>query len=123
MNLKADEYEKKIRQKNMNENSTKDKEAKTSQNKKEWHLDVSEKQYEDAKAKGFDEETLFKPGRHTFRRRDPKKILKRENKTVVLHLDEETFNFYKRLAEKENGKSIEDQINTKLKYLTEQEPA
>lgn len=105
----------------MNANSTKNKEAKTSANKKEWHLDVSEKQYEDAKAKGFDEETLFKPGKHTFHRRDPSKILKRENKTVVLHLDEETFNFYKRLAEKENSKSIEEQINTKLKYLTEQE--
>ena len=99
----------------MNENSTKDNEA----SEKEWHLDVSEEQYEKAKSKGFDEETLFKPGKHTFRRRDPDKILKRDNKTVVLHLDEETYNFYKNLAEKEDGKSIEDQINSKLKVLTD----
>ncbi|CAN5616983.1 hypothetical protein BH20ACI4_BH20ACI4_05210 [soil metagenome] len=107
----------------MNENSMKDKEAKVSANNKEWNLEISDEQYEEAKAKGFDEETLFKPGKHTFRRRDPGKILKRENKTVVLHLDEETFNFYKRLSEKENGKSIEEEINIKLKSLTEKEAA
>ncbi len=99
----------------MNENSTKNEEAKISANKKEWHLDVSEEQYEQTKAKGFDEETLFKPGRHTFRRRDPDKILKRENKTVILHLDEETYDFYKSMAEKEEGKTIEEQINAELK--------
>ncbi len=107
----------------MSENSTKNKEAKMSKNKKEWQLDVSREQYEEAKAKGFDEETLFKPGKHTFRRRDPSKILKRDNKTVVLHLDEETFNNYKSIAEKENGKSIEEEINTKLKSITEKEAA
>ena len=53
----------------MSENSTKDNEAKTPE--KEWHLDVSEEQYAEMKAKGVDEESLFKPGRHTFRRRDP----------------------------------------------------
>ncbi len=107
----------------MSENSTKDKESKMSINKKEWRLDVSREQYEEAKAKGFDEETLFKPGKHTFRRRDPNKILKRDNKTVVLHLDEETFDYYKSMAEKKNGKTIEEEINKKLKSLTEKEAA
>ena len=51
----------------MSGNSTKDNEAKMSE--KEWHLDVSEAEYEASKAKGLDEESLFKPGRHIFRRR------------------------------------------------------
>jgi hypothetical protein len=46
---------------------------------KEWHPDVSEAQYEEMKAGGLDEESLFKPGRHTFRRRDASKIIKRDD--------------------------------------------
>ncbi|HLM00641.1 MAG TPA: hypothetical protein VK400_06265 [Pyrinomonadaceae bacterium] len=90
---------------------------------KEWHLDVSEEQYEEMKAKGFDEESLFKPGRHTFRRRDPSKIVRRENKTVILHLDEETFDYYQRLAEKKETSSVEEQIKIELRNIAEKEAA
>lgn len=104
----------------MNGNFMKDKEAKTQSNK-EWHLDVSEEEYKALKAKGLDEESLFKPGRHTFRRRHPDKILKRDNKTVVLHLDEETFNFYRRRTDED--KTVEEQINTELRSIAEKETA
>lgn len=89
----------------------------------EWELDVSQEQYEASKAKGLDEESLFKPGKHIFRRRDPNKIIKRENKTVILHLDSETFEFYKRRAENENSESVELQIETELRVLAEKEAA
>jgi len=98
----------------------KDKEAKTQSNK-EWHLDVSEEEYKAMKNKGLDEESLFKPGRHTFRRRHPDKILQRDNKTIVLHLDEETFNFYLQRAAKD--KTVEEQINIELRVLAEKENA
>ena len=98
----------------------KDKEAKTQSNK-EWHLDVSEEEYKAMKDKGLDEESLFKPGRHTFRRRPPEKILQRNNKTVVLHLDEETFNFYQQRTAKD--KTVEEQINIELRVLAEKEVA
>ena len=107
----------------MNENSTKDNEAKTPSNEREWHLDVSREQYEDAKAKGYDEETLFKPGRHTFRRRDPGKIINRDNKTIVLHLDEDTFSYYQRRAAEQKNESVEEQIQTELRNLAEKEAA
>ncbi len=105
----------------MNENSMNDKEAKT--HDKEWYLDVSREQYEAAKAKGLDEETLFKPGRHTFRRRDPNKIVVRENKTVVLHLDDETFSYYQRRAEEKEIESVEEQIKLELRSIAEKEAA
>lgn len=105
----------------MNENSTKNKEAKMPE--KEWHLDISEEQYEAAKAKGIDEETLFKPGRHTFRRRDPNKIVKKDNKTVVLHLDEETFSYYQRRAAEKETESVEEQIRIELRTIVEKEAA
>lgn len=103
----------------MNENSTKDKEAKMLE--KEWHLDVSREQYEEAQAKGLDEETLFKPGRHTFRRRDPRKILNRDNKTVILHLDDKTFSYYQRRAAEKETNSIEEQIKLELQTIAESE--
>ncbi len=105
----------------MSGNSTKDNEAKMSE--KEWHLDVSEAEYEASKAKGLDEESLFKPGRHIFRRRDPNKIVSRENKTVVLHLDDETYDYYQRRAEEKENKSIEDQIKLELRHIAEKEAA
>ena len=107
----------------MNENSMKDKEAKMPPSEKEWHLDVSRDQYEETEAKGLDKETLFKPGRHTFRRRDPSKIINRDNKTIVLHLDEETFSYYQRRAEEQKNESVEEQIKTELRNLAEKEAA
>jgi hypothetical protein len=98
----------------------KNKELKTSPSEKEWNLEVSEEQYETMKAKGYDEETLFKPGTHTFRRRHLSKIVKRENKTVILHLDEETFEFYQNRA---SDKSIEEQISSELRTILEKEVA
>lgn len=105
----------------MSENSTKNNVA--SELKKEWHLDVSEAEYEASKAKGLDEESLFKPGRHTFRRRDPNKIIKRDNKTVIIHLDEETYNYYQRRAPEKQNDSIEEQIKTELRAIVEKEAA
>ncbi len=105
----------------MNENSMKDKEAKTPD--KEWHLDVSDEQYEEMKAKGLDEESLFKPGRHTFRRRDAGRIIKRDNKTIILHLDDETFDYYQRRAEEKKSASIEEHIEIELRSIAGKEAA
>lgn len=105
----------------MNGNSMKDKEAQT--NDKELYLDVSREQYEESKAKGLDEESLFKPGRHVFRRREPHQILKKDNRTIVLHLDEETFEYYQRRADERRAASVEEQIAAELRSLAEKEAA
>jgi hypothetical protein len=105
----------------MNGNSMKDKEAQT--NDQDLILDVSPEQYEESKARGLDEESLFKPGRHVFRRRDPNKILKKENRTVVLHLDDETFDYYRQLAAEKQAVSVEEQIAAELRSLAEKEAA
>jgi hypothetical protein len=96
----------------------KNKEAKTQSNK-EWHLDVSEDDYKAMQAKGLDEVSLFKPGTHTFRRRPADKILQRDHKTVVLHLDEETFKFYQNRTVE--NKTLEEQINSELRLLAKKE--
>jgi hypothetical protein len=96
----------------------KNKEVKT-QSDKEWNLDVSEEEYKSMQLKGLAEESLFKPGKHSFRRRPLDRILQRDNKTVVIHLDEETFKFYQdRTTE---NKTLEEQINSELRLLAEKE--
>ncbi len=89
----------------MNENIIKNNEPKTSRTNKEWRLEVTEEQYQAAKAKGIEEEALFKPGTHIFRRRDPNKVLRKNQTTVVLHLDEETFTYFQRRAETSKNKN------------------
>lgn len=107
----------------MSENSTKDNEAKTLSTNKEWHLDVTVEQYEAMKAKGIDDETLFEPGSHVFRRRDPNKILRRNQTTVVLNLDEETFAYFRRRAAEQKAETIEEQINAELRTIVERDAA
>lgn len=107
----------------MSENSTNDNEAKTSPTNKEWPLEVTEEQYQAAKDKGIAEEALFKPGTHTFRRRDPHKVLRKTKATVVLRLDEETFTYFQRRAETSESKNIEAEINAELRAIAEKEVA
>lgn len=107
----------------MNENFMKDNAAKTPiSTNKEWYLDVSEEQYEAMKAKGIDEEALFKPGRHVFRRRPAEKILRKRQTTIVLHLDEEVFNYFETRAAQEN-ENIEASINAQLRAVVAERDA
>jgi hypothetical protein len=102
----------------------KDNEAKThSTTDKEWYLDVTVEQYEEMKAKGIDDETLFKPGRHVFRRRDPNKIVRKNQTTVVLNLDEETFAYFQRRAAEQKTENVEEQIKSELRAIAEREAA
>jgi hypothetical protein len=106
----------------MSENSTNNNETKTPTNK-EWRLEVTEEQYQAAKDKGIEEEALFKPGTHVFRRRDPNKVLRKNQTTVVLHLDEETFTYFQRRAATSGSKNIEAEINAELRALADKEVA
>ena len=107
----------------MSENSTKNKEAKTSQTAKEWSLEVTLEQYQTAKAKGIEDAALFKPGTHVFRRREPSKIVQKNQTTVVLNLDEKTFTYFKHAAETANGKTVESEITAELRNIVEKEAA
>jgi hypothetical protein len=108
----------------MSEDSTKGSELKTSRNTdpREWHLEVTEEQYQESKAKGIEEEALFKPGTHVFRRRDPEKIIHRDQRTVVLHLDEKTFKYFQQRAEA-GSNDIESEIKEELRAFADKEAA
>jgi hypothetical protein len=106
----------------MSENSTKDKEPKTSRDAREWRLEVTEDQYRSSREKGIEDESLLKPGTHTFRRRDPSRIIHTEQRTVILHLDEKTFAHFERRANAES-KNVEAEISDELRAFAEKESA
>jgi hypothetical protein len=47
---------------------------------KEVYIEVTEEEYRAALANGSDEETLLKPGRHVFRRVDPSRVAKPQDR-------------------------------------------
>ena len=107
----------------MSEESTTTNEAEMLSTNREIYLDVTAEQYETMKAKGIEEELLFKPGRHIFRRRPAHKILKQTQTTVVLNLDEETIAYFQRRADEQNAATIEAQIAADIRRLAQREAA
>ena len=85
---------------------------------KEIYLDVTVEQYEAMKAKGINDESLLKPGRHVFRRRPAHKIALRTQFSVLLTLDEETFTYFQRRAVEQNAATIEAQIQADLRQFS-----
>src|SRR5256885_2201677 len=106
----------------MSENSTKGKERTTNGDGREWRLEVTEDQYRSSRDKGIEDESLLKPGTHIFRRRDPSRVLHKEQRTVILHLDEKTFAHFQRRADAES-KNVEAEINDELRAFAEKEAA
>jgi len=106
----------------MSENSTKGKEPKILEPHEEWRMEVTEEQYEATKAKGIEEESLFKPGTHVFRRRPQNKIMEKNQTTVVLNLDEKTFRYFQHLAQNSQTKTVESEISAELRVIAEKEP-
>jgi hypothetical protein len=107
----------------MSEKSTTKLEAMTSSTNKEYYLDVTVEQYEAMKAKGIEEELLFKPGRHVFRRRPAHKIAPRTQFSVLLNLDAETFAYFQRRAAEQNAATVEEQIQAEINNLVKRDAA
>ena len=107
----------------MSEKSTTKLEAMTPSANKEYYLDVTVEQYEAMKAKGIDDESLLKPGRHIFRRRPAHKIAPRTQFSVLLNLDAETFAYFQRRAAEQNAATVEAQIQAEISNLVKREAA
>jgi hypothetical protein len=75
------------------------------------------------KAKGIEEELIFKPGRHVFRRRPAHKIIQKTNTTVLLNLDAETYAYFQRRAAEQQTETVEAQIAADLRRLVPREAA
>lgn len=107
----------------MSENTTKKNAATMLFMNKEHYLEVTQEQYEAMKAKGIDDESLLKPGRHVFRRRPAHKILKQTQTTVVLNLDEETIAYFQCRAAEQNATTVEAQIAADISNLVKRDAA
>jgi uncharacterized protein (DUF4415 family) len=97
---------------------------------KEVHIEVTEEEYRAALANGGDEESLLKPGRHIFRRVDPSRVAKSEDRDprnsrvgTTVHIDLDTLNYLKEQAALPGAPTMEEQINRVLREFMEQSKA
>lgn len=97
---------------------------------KEVHIEVTEEEYRAALAKGDDEESLLKPGRHVFRRVAPNRVAKPEDRDLrysrvgtTVYIDLDTLSYLKEQAALPGAPTMEEQINRVLREFVDRNKA
>ena len=90
----------------------------------EGYFEVTEAEYQASLAKGLDEESLLKPGRHKFIRGGFKKMHPDYNpKTakvkISMYLDQDILNFFRARAAEPHAAPYQTQINQALREFME----
>jgi uncharacterized protein (DUF4415 family) len=95
---------------------------------KEYILDVTHEDYEADIAGGMAPADTMKPGKHVFRRVDPKRLakpedLERQNIKLIItaRIDADVVDFFKRRAGKPGASGYQTQINDALRAFMEQQ--
>jgi uncharacterized protein (DUF4415 family) len=91
----------------------------------EGYLEVTEADYQASLAKGLDEESLLKPGRHKFIRGGFKKLHpdydpKTSKVKISMYLDQDILNFFRARAATPHAAPYQSQINQVLREFMEQ---
>lgn len=92
--------------------------------KEEGYFEITEADYQASLAKGLDEESLLKPGRHKFIRGGFKKMHPDYNpKTakvkISMYLDQDILNFFRARAAEPHAAPYQTQINQALREFME----
>ena len=96
--------------------------------KDKFVLNVTEKDYEKEIASGMTREDAMRPGKHIFRRVDPKRVAKPEDLQsrnikliVTMRLDKDVVDFFKARAQDRGESGYQTQINAELRRVMEVE--
>ncbi|HLA95402.1 MAG TPA: BrnA antitoxin family protein [Pyrinomonadaceae bacterium] len=96
--------------------------------KKEIIVEISQKEYEEMKAEGYDEDEILKPGKHVFKRVPQGRLateaaLHPSNTKVqiTIKIDLDILNHFKARAEKANAAPYQTQINSELRAVMERD--
>ena len=91
------------------------------ENSEERILEVTQKQYDEAMAKGWTEDDILPPGKHIFRRRT-RQINPREAKIkMTMFIDYDVLQHFKKRAENPNSAPYQTQINQELRAAMERD--
>ena len=93
---------------------------------KELILEVTQKEYDEAMAKGWTDDDIQKPGKHKYRRTTrvakPEDILSSNIKIqVTLRVDLDVLEHFKKRAAPSNAAPYQTQINAELRKIMEQD--
>ncbi len=93
---------------------------------KELILEVTQEEYDEAMAKGWNDDDIQKPGKHRFRRTTrvakPEDILPSNIKVqVTLRVDLDVLEHFKKRASPSNAAPYQTQINAELRKIMEKD--
>jgi uncharacterized protein (DUF4415 family) len=89
---------------------------------KEILFEMTQEEYDEGLAKGWDADDMLPVGVHKFRRSRCAEKLKKTNKVKVsIYLDGEILDYFKQRAEQPNAAPYQTQINNELRKVMESE--
>lgn len=91
-------------------------------------VEISQEEYEEMKAEGFNDDEILKPGKHIFKR-IPRNRLASESDLhpsntkvqITIKIDLDILNHFKARAEKANAAPYQTQINSELRATMERD--
>ena len=99
---------------------------KKAKKKDEVYIEVTEADYQAGLAKGIDEESLLKPGRHKFvrglfKKRHPDFSLQTGKARITIYLDTDIIAYFRARADQPNAAPYQTQINQALREIMERD--
>lgn len=86
---------------------------------KEVVYDMTQKEYDEGLAKGWDADDMMSVGKHTFRRSRWAEKLKGNKTKVSIYLDSAVVEYFRDRAEQPNAAPYQTQINNELRKIME----
>ncbi len=91
-------------------------------------FEVTQEQYDEMRAKGFDDDELMRPGKHVFRRVPPHRLATRADLhpsntkvQITMKIDLDILNHFKSRSQTPNAAPYQTQINAELRAIMERD--
>lgn len=88
-------------------------------NSEERILEVTQEEYDEAMAKGWTDDDILKPGKHTFRRRTRKTNPADAKIKLTMFVDGDILQYFRKRAEKPESDEFQTLINQGLREIME----
>lgn len=91
-------------------------------------IEISQEEYEEMKAEGYDDDEIFKPGKHVFERIPRNRLASKADLhpsntkvQITMKVDLDVLNYFKARAEGAHAAPYQTQINSELRAIMERE--
>jgi uncharacterized protein (DUF4415 family) len=91
-------------------------------------FEISQEEYEEMKAEGYDDDQIFKPGKHIFKRVPRNRLASKADLhpsntkvQITMKIDLDILKYFKARAEKANAAPYQTQMNSELRAVMERD--